>query len=296
MLADQAIRLGDAGLVDRRRHGEHEPAALPAAKAREGYRHGQRRGHGRADVRRPDRTPTATSPWAPSPTVRHEVRLHAAAAGRLRRPEPHPRPQGGRRRDLRRRDRAGRRSPSRARRRPSPRTRGLSKFDEAKMRGLQPAFNPEGTVTAGNASSINDGAAALLVASAGTCQSLGLKPRRGSSAASSFSREPEWFTIAPVGAVKKLLDRVGWSVAGVDLFEINEAFAAVPWPASKELGSAAREGQHLRRGRAPWATRSAAAGPGSWSPSDRAEADRRPPRHRRPLRRRRRGRSPWPSR
>jgi acetyl-CoA C-acetyltransferase len=113
---------------------------------------------------------------------------------------------------------------------------GLNKFDEAKMRGLRAAFNAEGTVTAGNASSINDGASALLVASPDKCQSLGLKPRARILGGVIHSHEPEWFTTAPVGAVKKLLDKVGWSVSGVDLFEVNEAFAIVALACGKELG------------------------------------------------------------
>jgi len=84
---------------------------------------------------------------------------------------------------------------------------GPSRFDEAKLRGLKPAFGPEGTITAGNASSINDGAAALVVAAAATCTALGLNPVARIVGAATFSREPEWFTIAPIGAIQKLLDR-----------------------------------------------------------------------------------------
>jgi acetyl-CoA C-acetyltransferase len=113
---------------------------------------------------------------------------------------------------------------------------GPARFDEAKLRGLKPAFGPEGTVTAGNASSINDGAAALLVASADRCRELGLEPRAKVVGASTFSQEPEWFTTAPIGAIRALLDRVGWAVADVDLFEINEAFAAVTMAAEHDLG------------------------------------------------------------
>jgi len=118
---------------------------------------------------------------------------------------------------------------------------GPSRFDEAKLRSLKPAFGPEGTVTAGNASSINDGAAALLIASAAKCEQLGLKPQARIVDGVTFSREPEWFTLAPIGAVKKLLDKVGWSVAGVDLFEVNEAFAAVGLAVEEELGLAAEK-------------------------------------------------------
>jgi len=113
---------------------------------------------------------------------------------------------------------------------------GLNKFDEAKMRGLRAAFNADGTVTAGNASSINDGASALLVASPEKCQALGLKPRARIVGAAIHSQEPEWFTTAPIGAVKKLLDKVGWGVSDVDLFELNEAFAIVALACGKELG------------------------------------------------------------
>jgi acetyl-CoA C-acetyltransferase len=113
---------------------------------------------------------------------------------------------------------------------------GPARFDEAKLRGLKPAFGPEGTVTAGNASSINDGAAALLVASEAKCRQLGVKPQARIVAGVTFSREPEWFTLAPIGAVKKLFDRIGWVVADVDLFEVNEAFAAVGLAVEKEFG------------------------------------------------------------
>jgi len=112
---------------------------------------------------------------------------------------------------------------------------GPSKFDEAKLRSLKPAFGPEGTVTAGNASSINDGAAAILVGSPAKCRELGLKPAARIVGGATYSREPEWFTIAPVDAVKKLLKKVEWRISDVDLFEVNEAFAAVALTAEKEL-------------------------------------------------------------
>jgi len=112
---------------------------------------------------------------------------------------------------------------------------GPSKFDEAKLRSLKPAFGPEGTVTAGNASSINDGAAALLVGSPAKCKELGLKPQARIVGGATYSREPEWFTIAPVDAVKKLLKQVEWRISDVDLFEVNEAFACVALTAEKEL-------------------------------------------------------------
>lgn len=112
---------------------------------------------------------------------------------------------------------------------------GPSRFDEAKLRGLKPAFGSEGTITAGNASSINDGGAALLVASRAACEALKLAPLARIVGAATFSREPEWFTIAPVGAIQKLLETTGWTVEGTDLFEINEAFAVVTMAAEREL-------------------------------------------------------------
>jgi acetyl-CoA C-acetyltransferase len=110
-----------------------------------------------------------------------------------------------------------------------------TRFNEDKLRALRPAFGGNGTVTAGNASSINDGAAALVVVSDARCASLRLKPVARIVGGTTFSREPEWFTLAPIGAIKRLLDKVNWSVENVDLFEINEAFAAVTMAAEKEL-------------------------------------------------------------
>jgi acetyl-CoA C-acetyltransferase len=110
-----------------------------------------------------------------------------------------------------------------------------ARFDEAKLRGLKPAFSPEGTITAGNASSVNDGAAALLVGSTAACEKLSLTPMARIVGSATFSREPSGFPMAPIGTIRKLLDRLGWSVATVDLFEINEAFAAVAMAAEHEL-------------------------------------------------------------
>ncbi len=110
-----------------------------------------------------------------------------------------------------------------------------SRFNEDKLRALKPAFAPEGTVTAGNASSVNDGAAALVIVSDAQCASLRLKPIARIVGAATFSREPEWFTIAPIGALTKLFEKINWTVNGTDLFEINEAFANVPMAAAKDL-------------------------------------------------------------
>ncbi len=109
------------------------------------------------------------------------------------------------------------------------------RFNEAKLRGLRPAFGNDGTVTAGNASTINDGAAALAVVSDAKCSSLRLKPLARIAGWATFSREPEWFTLAPIGALRKLLDQVNWTVEQTDLFEINEAFATVTMAAEAEL-------------------------------------------------------------
>jgi acetyl-CoA C-acetyltransferase len=112
---------------------------------------------------------------------------------------------------------------------------GGSKFDEARLRSLKPAFGPDGTATAGNSSSINDGAAALLIGSPARCRELGLKPAARIVGGAIYSREPEWFTIAPVDAVRKLLKKVEWKLSDVDLFEVNEAFATVALFAENEL-------------------------------------------------------------
>ncbi len=110
------------------------------------------------------------------------------------------------------------------------------KFNEEKLRKLRPAFGEKGTVTAGNASSINDGAAALVVVSAERVKSLALKPQARILGYATYSREPEWFTLAPIGALTKLLRKLSLQVSDVDLFEINEAFSVVPMAAMKELG------------------------------------------------------------
>lgn len=110
------------------------------------------------------------------------------------------------------------------------------KFNEEKLRQLRPAFGKEGTVTAGNASSINDGAAAVVVLSAEKAKALGVRPQARVLGYATASREPEWFTIAPVGAISKLMDQLSFKASDVDLFEINEAFSVVPMVAMKELG------------------------------------------------------------
>jgi acetyl-CoA C-acetyltransferase len=110
-----------------------------------------------------------------------------------------------------------------------------SRFDEAKLRALKPAFNPQGTITAGNASSINDGAAAVVVASSEAGKVLALQPLVRIVAAATFSNAPPWFTTAPIGAIKRLLEKTNWTVENTDLFEINEAFSVVAMAAAHEL-------------------------------------------------------------
>ena len=111
-----------------------------------------------------------------------------------------------------------------------------NRFHEEKLRDLPPAFDKRGTVTAGNASGINDGAAAVLVMSASKADQLGVRPQAKILGYATFSREPEWFTLAPTGAIGKLLKQLKLTVADVDLFEINEAFAVVPLVTMEQLG------------------------------------------------------------
>ncbi|MDB6017592.1 MAG: thlA 3 [Pedosphaera sp.] len=110
------------------------------------------------------------------------------------------------------------------------------KFNEEKLRKLRPAFGKEGTITAGNASSINDGAAAVAVLSEEKVKELGVQPQARILGYATFSREPEWFTIAPVGAIQKLMEKLSLKVSDIDLFEINEAFSVVPMAAMRDLG------------------------------------------------------------
>lgn len=105
-----------------------------------------------------------------------------------------------------------------------------------KIPSLKPAFAKDGTITAANASSISDGAAALVIARESVAKAQGLSIAARIVGWATNSQEPAKFTSAPVPAIRKLLDKAGWSVDDVDLFEINEAFAMVPMIAMKELG------------------------------------------------------------
>ncbi len=104
-----------------------------------------------------------------------------------------------------------------------------------KIPSLKPAFKKDGTITAANASSISDGAAALVLMRASTAKQLGLKPIATLLAHATHAQEPAWFSTAPAGAIDKLLKKVGWTTRDVDLYEINEAFAAVTMAAMKEF-------------------------------------------------------------
>ncbi len=105
-----------------------------------------------------------------------------------------------------------------------------------KIPSLRPAFKKDGTVTAANSSSISDGAAALVVMSEEKAKEMGLTPLAKVVAHATHSIEPENFTVAPVGAMEKVLSKAGWTKEEVDLFEINEAFAMVTMLAIKKLG------------------------------------------------------------
>ncbi|MFQ5413542.1 MAG: thiolase family protein [Phycisphaerae bacterium] len=112
----------------------------------------------------------------------------------------------------------------------------VDKFQgDDKLRQLRPAFGPESTVTAGNASGINDGAAAMIVFGDAKKASRGLTPAARILGHANVAMEPDWFTIAPIHAIRRLCERVSLSLGDVDLFEINEAFAVVALVAIREL-------------------------------------------------------------
>jgi acetyl-CoA C-acetyltransferase len=109
-------------------------------------------------------------------------------------------------------------------------------LDIEKIPSLKPAFGKNGTVTAASSSSISDGAAALVVTSASFAAKHGLTPLARILAYTSHAQAPEWFTTAPGPAIQKAIERAGWRVADVDLFEVNEAFACVTMAAMKDVG------------------------------------------------------------
>ncbi len=111
---------------------------------------------------------------------------------------------------------------------------GKARLD--KIATLKPAFKKDGTITAASSSSINDGAAALVMMRASTAAKLGAKPLARIISHAVHAQEPNWFATAPVGAVNKVLAKAGWSVSDVDLWEVNEAFAVVPMALMHDLG------------------------------------------------------------
>jgi acetyl-CoA C-acetyltransferase len=108
-------------------------------------------------------------------------------------------------------------------------------LDVSKIPTLKPAFGKDGTVTAASSSGISDGAAAVVLARESFAKTNGLKPLARILGYASFAREPEWFTLAPVGAMRKLLTQLTWHPGDVDLYEVNEAFATVAMAAIKDL-------------------------------------------------------------
>ena len=111
--------------------------------------------------------------------------------------------------------------------------------DISKIPNLRPAFKKDGTVTAANSSSISDGAAALVIMTLEEAEKRNIKPLARIISHSTNSQEPAWFTTAPIGAIKKVLEKASWKLNDVDLFEINEAFAIVPMAAMKDLSLSA---------------------------------------------------------
>lgn len=118
------------------------------------------------------------------------------------------------------------------------RDEGPARVNYEKIPTLRPVFDAAGTITAANASSINDGAAALVLAAENTADARGLRPLARIVAFGAYAHDPVWFTTAPVEAAQQALTRAGWSVDDVDLWEVNEAFAVVPLAFMKELGVA----------------------------------------------------------
>jgi acetyl-CoA C-acetyltransferase len=110
--------------------------------------------------------------------------------------------------------------------------------DISKIPNLKPAFSKDGTVTAASSSSIADGAAALVLMSESAARASGATPLARVLAYASHAHAPEWFTTAPAGAIRRVLEQAGWSAADVDLYEINEAFAVVTMAAMRDVGLA----------------------------------------------------------
>ncbi|HON31017.1 MAG TPA: acetyl-CoA C-acetyltransferase, partial [Ottowia sp.] len=112
---------------------------------------------------------------------------------------------------------------------------GPGKINIDRIPTLKPAFRKDGTVTAAASSSINDGAAAMVLMRASTAKKLGCTPLAKIVSHATHAQEPEWFSTAPIGATEKALAKAGWQVGEVDLWEINEAFAVVPMALMHDL-------------------------------------------------------------
>ncbi len=112
---------------------------------------------------------------------------------------------------------------------------GPDRFNFEKMQKLKPAFEKTGTITAANSSSINDGAAAVVLMRASTAKRQGIQPLGKIVAYDGYAHDPTWFTTAPIHAMEKALSRAGWKIDDVDLFEVNEAFAVVALAAQQAL-------------------------------------------------------------
>ena len=166
-----------------------------------------------------------------------------------------------------------------------------ARFNEDKLRALRPAFGGNGTVTAGNASSINDGAAALLVVSDARCASLRLKPLARIVGAATFSREPEWFTIAPIGAIEAPAgqESIGRSRAWI-CSRSTRHFRPSRWRPRKRSRTAGGESEYLRRGSRAGSSDRRERRANSGDAAQRLEANRRQTRRRLPVHWRRRGR------
>ena len=258
MFAHDMLKAESADDRGRRRHGEHDQRAAPGVRAqgrplrrRADLRpHGDRRPGGRLRARPRDGRLRRG--------VRRQVRLHAArrwTSSRSARPS------------ARRRPTRTAASPGKSRRWrcPARAARRSIKFDEQpfkakldKIPGLKPAFKKDGTITAATSSSISDGAAALVLMRESTAAPARLKPIARIVGHARPCAGAEWFTTAPVGAIQKVLKKAGWHVKDVDLWEVNEAFAAVTMAAMNEFSCRTRSST-CTAARSRSATRSAPA-------------------------------------
>ncbi len=206
MFARKGVKYG-AG-ADLRPHGARRPRGRLRPRPRDGHlRRGMRR-----QVRLQPRGDGPASRSA-RPSARRRPTRTAASTGRWRRS----------------------RCRARAARPRSSGTSSRSRPSSTRSPGLKPAFKKDGTITAATSSSISDGAAALVLMRESTAARLGSKPVARIVAHSVHAQAPNWFTTAPIGAIQKVLQKAGWSVKDVDLWEVNEAFAAVTMAAMTEF-------------------------------------------------------------